>query len=152
FAKEKLEYNNPDIITESKNDNETTYFNNKEKQNNSVNINNKVICRAYVYFCTNFGDSASKVVDLPPTFQSLETLQFIYSISFPKTSAHKANWALLMGEKFRIINILSDSVLKVAGNFKNICEFEIVLDIENSNKIDEYEEKFEEYIAEILKI
>ncbi|CAI2191361.1 6144_t:CDS:2, partial [Funneliformis geosporum] len=77
FAKEKLEYNNPDIITESKNDNETTYFNNKEKQNNSVNINNKVICRAYVYFCTNFGDSASKVVDLPPTFQSLETLQFI---------------------------------------------------------------------------
>ncbi|CAG8468562.1 16129_t:CDS:2 [Funneliformis caledonium] len=58
FVKEKLEYNNPN------------------SENNSVDANNKEISRAYVYFCTKFGGSVNKVVDLPPNLQSLEILQF----------------------------------------------------------------------------
>ncbi|CAI2180537.1 19077_t:CDS:10, partial [Funneliformis geosporum] len=112
-----------------------------------------------------------------------------------KKIVQNGEYIVLMGKKFSVIEVLSDTELRIAGNFKNICEFDnwtefriepktklnglidayklmfekypvdscvypeqnrplnlkIVLDIVNSDKIDEYEEKFEEYISEIFK-
>ncbi|CAG8468542.1 16128_t:CDS:10 [Funneliformis caledonium] len=100
-----------------------------------------------------------------------------------------------MGEKFSVIDVLSDTKLKISGNFNTLSGFDnwmnfriepksklnglidayklmfekypvdncvdleqsrplhlkIVLDLVNHDKIEEYEEKFEEYISEIFK-
>ncbi|CAG8505521.1 11511_t:CDS:10 [Funneliformis caledonium] len=256
FVKEKLEYHS---VTEIKVDNnnkishvtdDTENFNNVQ-QNNSIDANNvKEICRAYVYFCTNFGGSVNKVVDLPSNLQSLEYLQFtcinnlqthlmsfdlqngyfnslIANITLEKTQyrfqkrmqkqsigrvrlidsiiegeytrfkeiVDNGEFIVLMGERFSVIDVISDTKLKIAGNFKTISGFDnwmdfriepksklnglvdaykltfekypvdscidpeqnrplnlkIVLDIENRDIIDEYEEKFEEYISVIFE-
>ncbi|CAG8505503.1 11510_t:CDS:10 [Funneliformis caledonium] len=252
FVKEKLEYNNHDSVTKIKDDNEIRHVADDMKNiNNTVNDNNiKEICRAYVYFCTNFGGSVNKVVDLPPTLQSLEFLQFtrinklqthlmsidlqtgcfnssIVKIALEKTQyrfqermqkqslgrvrlidsiiegentrfkeiVHNGEFIVLMGERFSVMDVLSDTKLKIAGNFKTISGFDnwmdfriepksklnglidayklmfekypvdscvdpeqnrplnlkIVLDLENNDNIEEYDEKFKEYISEIFK-
>ncbi|CAG8634848.1 3170_t:CDS:10, partial [Funneliformis caledonium] len=251
FVKERLEYNNPDSVTEIKENNEIMHVTGSTHNfNNSVKANIKEICRAYVYFCTNFGVSVNKVVDLPPSLQFLEFLQFtcinklqthlmsidlqngcfsssIVKITLEKTQyrfqkrmqkqligrvrlndtiiegentrfkeiVHKGEFIVLMGERFSVMDVLSDTKLKIAGNLNTISGFDnwmdfriepksklnglidayklmfekypvdscvdleqncplnlkIVLDIENNDKIKEYDEKFEEYIFEIFK-
>jgi len=83
FVKENLEKNmvNIDSVDSSiTTDDESDYdsvITNEEQQDDSVKDGNiKEICRAYVYFGANFGDSVSKVVDLPTSLQSLDFLQF----------------------------------------------------------------------------
>ncbi|CAB4410518.1 unnamed protein product [Rhizophagus irregularis] len=174
------------------------------------------ICRAYVYFCTNFGNSSiNKVVKLPPTIQSLEFLQFIcvnkqqthlmsfnlkkgclvsaiVKITLEKTQYRFqermqrvvrvklanpfCNYALIegkytqfekyiqngqkieiMGEKFNIIKVISDTELKVAGNFKSTSRFDGWMEFQIepiepktklNNLIDVYKLMFEKYPIE----
>ncbi|RIA99609.1 hypothetical protein C1645_746686 [Glomus cerebriforme] len=178
------------------------------------------VCRAYVYFCTNFGGSASKVVNLPSNLQSLEFLQFtcvnklqihlmtfdlqngylnsvIVKINMEKTqyrfqermqkhllgrvkfvdSSHKnVNYTIIrgkdthfekvvqkgqniviMGEKYNVIKVLSDTRLKIVGNFKPKSEFDKWMEfhiepIEPKTKlndlIDVYRLMFERYPVE----
>ncbi|RHZ44791.1 hypothetical protein Glove_709g38 [Diversispora epigaea] len=140
--------------------------------------NEKVILRAYVYFCSNFGQEASKIIDLPEEFQNLECLQFsfmnkhqmhlisldfekrlfyssIVKITLEKTQyrfqqrikknplgrvklmSAKNHYSLikgnnthfkrdikisenivLMGERYSVLEIISDTELKIAGNFQ----------------------------------
>ncbi|GBC20091.1 uncharacterized protein OCT59_006577 [Rhizophagus irregularis] len=74
FVKEKIKVENS-TNDENENDEEDNLT---DDEQNSTNRKSdlKEICRAYVYFCTNFGGSVSKVIDLPPTIQSLEYLHF----------------------------------------------------------------------------
>ncbi|CAI2191699.1 11574_t:CDS:10, partial [Funneliformis geosporum] len=176
-------YNKPDSITETKDDNDISHLTEvEEKFNNSVNT--KEICRAYVYFCSNFGGfSVNKVLDLPPTFQSLEFLHFT---CINKLQTHLISLDLLDGcFNSIIVKIALEKRIQICG-FNNWMEFRvepktklnglidayklmfekfpvdgcvkpeqnrplnlrIVLDIENRDKTDQYQEKFEEYISE----
>ncbi|CAG8438292.1 8031_t:CDS:10 [Funneliformis caledonium] len=84
FVKENLEKNmvnidsvGSSITTDDESDYDSVITNEEQQQDDSVKDGNiKEICRAYVYFGANFGDSVSKVVDLPTSLQSLEFLQF----------------------------------------------------------------------------
>ncbi|GBC07437.1 hypothetical protein RclHR1_07470002 [Rhizophagus clarus] len=221
-----------------------------ESTSDKADINDcKELCRAYVYFCTNFGDSVSKVIDLPANLQFLEFLEFtcinkcqthlmsldlqtgcfnsaIIKITLEKTqyrfqerkqrqsigrvklidpsliegqnthfkkSVQVGENIVIMGEKYSVIKVLSDTKLRVAGNSKPLNGFDkwtdfriepktklnglidayklmfdkypvencidpvqnrplslkIVLDV--NYDIEKYDEKFEEYIAEIFE-
>ncbi|PKY13750.1 hypothetical protein RhiirB3_425628 [Rhizophagus irregularis] len=74
FVKEKIKVENS-TNDENEND-EKDNLTDDEQDSTNRESDLKEICRAYVYFCTNFGDSVSKVIDLPPTIQSLEYLHF----------------------------------------------------------------------------
>ncbi|CAI2161359.1 15834_t:CDS:10 [Funneliformis geosporum] len=185
-------------------DDGTDVFTNKTKE----------ICRAYVYFCTTFGYSNFKVINLPPTIQSLEFLQFscinrlqthlmsldlkngrfgssIVKITLEKTqyrfqkqkqtlgsarlidSNHKyahiegknthfqsdqnvqrGEYIVLMGERFKVIDVISDTKLRVTGNFKptskfnSWTEFRIEPKTKLNGLIDAYRLMFEKYPVE----
>ncbi|CAB4409781.1 unnamed protein product [Rhizophagus irregularis] len=74
FVKEKIKVENS-TNDENENDEEDDLTDDEQGSTNRES-DLKEICRAYVYFCANFGGSVSKVIDLPPTIQSLEYLQF----------------------------------------------------------------------------
>ncbi|PKY52349.1 hypothetical protein RhiirA4_469932 [Rhizophagus irregularis] len=221
----------------------------------------KDICRAYVYFCANFGGSVSKVVNLPQNLESLVFLQFtrvnklqthllsfdlpdgyltsaIVKVTMEKTHYHiqertqkqsigrvklvdsshknvdctivkgkgthfektiqKGQNIVIMGERYNVVKVLSDTKLRVSGKFKSTnvtdkwAEFyvepiesktksnylidvyklmvekypiencidpqqnhpfnlKIVLDIDETNDIEEYTERFENYVIESLR-
>ena len=61
FVKEKIKVDHPTSNDESENDGEAdTSDDEQDYINKESNIKDKEICRAYVYFCTNFGGSVSK--------------------------------------------------------------------------------------------
>jgi len=62
FMKEKIEADKPAINDKRESDNEEGSDEETDSTDNNVIEDNNVkeICRAYVYFCTNFGGSVSK--------------------------------------------------------------------------------------------
>ncbi|CAG8647053.1 1585_t:CDS:10, partial [Funneliformis caledonium] len=186
FIKEKLEYNNYNSVTGIKDDNEIRHVaDDMENINNTVNANKiKEIWRTYVYFCTNFDGSVNKIVDLPPTLQSLEFLQFThinklqthlmsidlqtecFNSSIERMQKQSIGRVRLIDSIIEEKNTCFKEFLKIAGNFKTISEFDNwmdfriepksklneVLDLKNNDNIEEYDEKFKEYLSEIFKV
>ncbi|RGB38368.1 hypothetical protein C1646_755794 [Rhizophagus diaphanus] len=212
FVKEKIKVENS---TNDANENDEE-DNLTDDEQNSTNRESdfKEICRAYVYFCTNFGGSANKVIDLPPTFQSLEYLQFTcinklqthlitldlengclnsiivkitvernqyrfqnrvqkQSLGLVKISHRNFNYAIIegkntrfekivkngeyiviLGEKYSVLEVLSDTELKIDGNFKQKngldkwMEFRIEPKTKLNGLIDAYGLMFERYPVE----
>jgi hypothetical protein len=60
FMKEKVEVDKHINVDEGENDNERKSDDEGQTDNATEDDNFKEICRAYVYFCTNFGRSVSK--------------------------------------------------------------------------------------------
>ena len=60
--KDKIEVDKPTINDERESDNERESDEKTDSTDNIVTEDNNVkeMCRAYVYFCTNFGGSVSK--------------------------------------------------------------------------------------------
>ncbi|CAI2161360.1 13694_t:CDS:10 [Funneliformis geosporum] len=223
FVKENLKSNTINIdsvesrcTTDGESDGDSVVTNHEQQQDDSVKVGNiKETCRAYVYFCANFGDSVSKVVDLPTALQSLEFLQFtcinkiqthlmsfdlqsgcfnssIVKITLEKTQyrfqermqkkslglakliysprknvgysiiegrnthfekiVRNNEFIVLMGEKFNVIEVLSNTKLKVSGNFKkgfdDWMEFRIEPKTKLNGLIDAYKMMFEKYPVE----
>ncbi|GBC20093.1 uncharacterized protein OCT59_006574 [Rhizophagus irregularis] len=212
FVKEKIKFENS-TNDENENDEEDNLT---DDEQNSTNRESdlKEICRAYVYFCTNFGSSVSKVIDLPPTIQSLEYLQFTcinklqthlmsldlengcfnsiivkitvertqyrfqervqkQSLGLVKVSHKNFNYTIIegkntrfekmvqngehiviLGEKYSVLEVLSDTELKIDGNFKQKngfdkwMEFRIEPKTNLNGLIDAYGLMFERYSVE----
>ncbi|CAG8434680.1 7782_t:CDS:10 [Diversispora eburnea] len=164
--------------------------------------NEKEVLRAYVYFCSNFGQEASKIIELPPEFQNLECLQFsfmnkhqmhlisldfekrlfyssIVKITLEKTQYRfqqrkkknplgrvklalaKNNYSLikgsnthfkrdikvnenivLMGERYCILEVISDTELKIVGTFRPIESTWIDFQIEPKTKLNGFIETY----------
>ncbi|POG65607.1 hypothetical protein GLOIN_2v1665293 [Rhizophagus irregularis DAOM 181602=DAOM 197198] len=212
FVKEKIKVKNS-----TNDENETDEEDNlTDDEQDSTNRGSdlKEICRAYVYFCTNFGSSVSKVIDLPPTIQSLEYLHFtcinklqihlmsldlengcfnsiIVKITVERTQyrfqervqkqslglvkvSHKnfkytiiegkntrfekivqnGEHIVILGEKYSVLEVLSDTELKIDGNFKQKngfdkwMEFRIDPNTNLNGLIDAYGLMFERYSVE----
>ncbi|PKY22475.1 hypothetical protein RhiirB3_503321, partial [Rhizophagus irregularis] len=212
FVKEKIKVENS-TNDENENDEEDNLT---DDEQNSTNRKSdlKEICRAYVYFCTNFGGSVSKVIDLPPTIQSLEYLQFTcinklqthlmsldlengcfnsiivkitvertqyrfqervqkQSLGLVKVSHKNFNYTIIegkntrfekivqngehiviLGEKYSVLEVLSDTELKIDGNFKQKNGFDKWMEFRIESKtnlnglIDAYGLMFERYSVE----
>ncbi|GBB87958.1 hypothetical protein RclHR1_14460001 [Rhizophagus clarus] len=188
--------------------------NNEISDNNSSQSQNEIV-KAHIYFCTEFGKPASKVIDMPTNMQSLEFYQFsilhkrqihlttldikhgsfrsvIVKITHEKTQyrfqqrsrikslgqvkfeyvtpnnncnefiiigrgtnfiqdVKEGENIVIMGERHKVIEIISEERLKLVGNFSSILDVEPWLDfrIEPKTKlnglIDSYKLMFEKY-------
>ncbi|CAG8485102.1 8847_t:CDS:10 [Acaulospora morrowiae] len=213
------------------------------------------VCRAHVYFCSNFGQPASKIIELPSDL-NLECLQFsqlckrqmhlmsldlekrmfhslIVKITIEKTQyrfqqrsqrkplgqvklasptrnkdysiiqGNRTHFErdvdvgeniILLGERYRVVEILSDTMLKISGSFRPGSGYEwvdfriepktklngyidayklmfekypidgcidseqtkplslrVLLDVSDDDEIDDYQDKFEEYINDMFE-
>ncbi|GBC07438.1 hypothetical protein RclHR1_07470003 [Rhizophagus clarus] len=213
FVKEKIKVENSTNDDENDNDEDDD---STDDEQDSINRESDVkeICRAYIYFCTNFGGPVGKVIDLPPTIQSLEYLQFTcinrlqthlmsfdledgcfnsvivkitvertqyrfqervqkQSLGLVKVSYRNANYTIIegkntrfekivqkgehiviMGEKYNVLEVLSDTELKIDENFKQKngfdkwMEFRIEPKTKLNGLVDAYGLMFERYPVE----
>ncbi|PKC68807.1 hypothetical protein RhiirA1_456805 [Rhizophagus irregularis] len=208
FTKENIAVDN---LTDSDEESGEKSEEETESTSDKADVNDvKELCRAYVYFCSNFGDSVSKIIDLPPNLRYLEFLEFtcinkcqthlmsldlqngwfnsaIIKITLEKTqyrfqertkrqsigrvklidpsliegqnthfirSVQVGENIVIMGVKYSIIKVLSDTKLKVAGNskpsngFDKWTDFRIEPKTKLNGLIDAYKLMFDKYPVE----
>ncbi|GES77127.1 hypothetical protein GLOIN_2v1781563 [Rhizophagus clarus] len=142
FVKEKIKVENFTNDKENENDEEDD---STDEEHDSTNRESgvKEICRAYVYFCTNFGGPVGKVVDLPQTIKSLEYLQFtcINNLQTHLMSLDLENGCF----NSVIVKITSE---KIQYRFQEQQSIDIKTVMKTNNLIDVYGLMFEKYPVE----